>query len=134
MKGGYLIIDLQHKAIDTSTGTTYAGLYDKIEAVNGKAVFLQGVTIGSTEYNVGTFVTPIVSGDDFTWKAFGYKFTLDDDDKIVVAVDKASNVATSTATDVAGCVTSINAILTALKGAGIMVADSANEVKRSTKK
>jgi len=39
-------------------------------------------------------------------------------------VKQASNVAASEATDVAGCVTSINAILTALKTAGIMVADA----------
>ena len=39
-------------------------------------------------------------------------------------VKKAANVAASTAEDVAGCVTSINAILSALKTAGIMVADS----------
>ena len=36
----------------------------------------------------------------------------------------ASNVAACAATDVPGCVTSINAILTALKNAGIMNADS----------
>lgn len=35
-------------------------------------------------------------------------------------VKKAANVAACDATDAAGCVTSINAILTALKAAGIM--------------
>lgn len=37
---------------------------------------------------------------------------------------QAANVAASEAEDVAGCVTSINAILTALKAAGIMAADA----------
>lgn len=36
----------------------------------------------------------------------------------------AANVPASTATDVAGAVASINAILTALKAAGLMVADT----------
>jgi len=40
-----------------------------------------------------------------------------------IANHKAANVAASEATDVAGCVTSINAILTALKTAGLMEAD-----------
>jgi len=40
-----------------------------------------------------------------------------------IANHKAENVATCEATDVAGCVTSINAILTALKAGHLMEAD-----------
>lgn len=43
------------------------------------------------------------------------------------AARTAANVAASEATDVAGCVTSINAILTALKDAGLMSADPVEE-------
>ena len=41
----------------------------------------------------------------------------------IPTVPVADNVGQCTATDVAGCVTSINAILTALKEAGLMVED-----------
>lgn len=46
------------------------------------------------------------------------------DGATVTGLPQAANVPASEATDVAGCVTSINAILTALKAAGLMVADT----------
>ena len=46
------------------------------------------------------------------------------DGTISVSIPVAANVAASEASDVAGCVTSINAILTALKAAGLMEADA----------
>ena len=45
----------------------------------------------------------------------------------IPTVPVADNVGQSTATDVAGCVTSINAILSALKEAGLMEADEEEE-------
>lgn len=45
----------------------------------------------------------------------------------IPAVPVAENVAASEASDVAGCVTSINAILSSLKAAGLMAADAEAE-------
>jgi len=71
--------------------------------------------------------------DGITWLAADGTRVPDHHDQYVLpaassskigGVKLAANVAASEATDVAGCVTSINAILTALKAAGIMAADT----------
>ena len=54
---------------------------------------------------------------------FGGKVVFDDDAEIK-GLPAAANQAASTATDVAGLVTDFNALLTKLKAAGLMEADS----------
>jgi len=107
LKGGYKIIDLKGKSIDTDAedpSITVAGIYDAIEGNYGKALMLSGLVLDTTEY--ADFMTQaIVSSDDFvirfdvaivapivgTAGSVAYKqLTIDDDDKVTYAAVTAT--------------------------------------------
>lgn len=78
----------------------------------------EGTTVSGAEYVWG------LDGESNAWIKMGDDLSLY---AKLTDIPVATNVPNSEAEDVAGCVTSINAILTALKTAGIMEADTPPE-------
>lgn len=78
---GYKIIDLGGKALTAdATGITVPGVYDAIEE-SFKAILIDGLVIGSTEYKP-FYPEIVVSSDDFVFDIDGYHIAIDDDDVV----------------------------------------------------
>ena len=125
MTSGYVILDL---GAYTPTGlgrqvtTEQAAI---IEGNVGKPILLTGVTGQPTP----AYIVPTEGTDSFTFNAYGYEFTLTGLKLKAkeISVAKAENVpaiATPASATAESNATTINAILSALKTAGIMVADN----------
>lgn len=84
-KGGYQIIDFKNLSLTVGNETTVAGVYKVIEDNYNKRLVVSGIVIGSTKYDDVT-VQVAVSGTSFVFNAYGYLFTVADDDGITVAV------------------------------------------------
>lgn len=83
MKGGYQIIDFMDVNL-TATGVTIPGIYEEIEGTHRKAILVEGITIEKVEKR-NCFVDCEVSGDNFTFTAYGKTFTIGQDDKVTIA-------------------------------------------------
>ena len=123
MKNGYKVIDLELEEITSARGLYKEGIYEAIEGNLGKPLMLAGINVGGTEYPAAAFIQPYVVGDDFMFNAYGYNFDVTSSDFIQYASAKATNVPASNATTIAELKTTVNALLSALKSAGVMESD-----------
>lgn len=143
-KGGYKIINFSGmlKKVGVAESVNIPGIYEAIEDNYGKALLLAGLAVevseGSVvEYN-DVFANPIISSTSFVFNIPEYSLTItvESDDDVVVnslsptatatvagSVKQAANVPASTASS-SPTTAEFNALLTALKNAGIMVADA----------
>lgn len=82
LKGGYQIIDLQNKELESGVGMVYEGTYDKIEGTR-KAILISGLNVGGTEYH-DTFVELTVNGSNYEGTIYGKSITISDADVVTV--------------------------------------------------
>lgn len=84
IKGGYHILNLADNNITTEAAATISGIYNSIEGSYRKVVLLSGVTIDGVEKR-DCFVCPELSGDNYTFTAHGYTFTVTNADEVSIA-------------------------------------------------
>lgn len=82
MTGGYKIIDLGYTNFTTAKAVTVPGIYEKIKEAK-KAILIEHFLIG------GTWCRPIfpeitVSGNNFTFDAYGKTFTVTNADSVTI--------------------------------------------------
>lgn len=82
VKGGYQIIDLQNKQLESGTSMTFPGVYEKVEGTR-KAILISGLNVGGTEFH-DTFVELAASGTNFEGTIYGKTITIADDDSVTV--------------------------------------------------
>lgn len=124
MTSGYVILDL---GAYTPTGLGRQVTEEQAAIIKGnvgKPILLTGVTGQPTP----AYIVPIEGVDSFTFNAYGYEFTLKGVKLKASAIKapKAENVpaiATPASATAESNATTINAILSSLKTAGIMEAD-----------
>lgn len=83
-KGGYKIIDLKNKNLTTGAFTTIKGIYNSIEHSYQKPLILHGINIDGVEMN-DVAITPTVTGQDYTIRAYANTYTISADDKVTMA-------------------------------------------------
>ena len=120
-KGGYQIVDFKNVSLTPGDKTTIAGVYETIKGNYNKRLVVSGIVIGSTEYDDITVKTVVV-GTDFVFRAYGYKFDVASDDGVTVTSALVENIPASVEAT-APTTTEFNALLKALKDAGIMEPD-----------
>lgn len=81
-KGGYQIIDLQNKQLESGTGAVFKGVFEKIEGTR-KAILISGLNVGGTEYH-DTFVELTVNGSQYEGTIYGKTITISGDDTVTV--------------------------------------------------
>ena len=121
MTSGYVILDLggyTPTGLGRNVTTEQAAI---IKGNVGKPILLTGVTGQPTP----AYIVPTEGGDNFTFNAYGYEFTLIGLKLKAkeISATKAENVpaiATPASATAESNATTINAILTSLKTAGIM--------------
>lgn len=85
-KGGYVIIDFADNNLTTESATSIAGIYNAIEGSYRKAILISGITIDGTEKR-DCFVCPEITSNNFTFTAYGYTFTITNENTVsIVAV------------------------------------------------
>lgn len=84
-KGGYKIIDLQHKA----SGSTINGIYEAIESNLYKPILLENILLSGNEIT-NQYVEVSISGTDFILKNDTIKVTIDDDDVVTIALNEVT--------------------------------------------
>lgn len=82
LKGGYQIIDLQNKKLESGVGMVYEGVYDKIDGTR-KAILISGLNVGGTEYH-DTFVELTVNVSNYEGAIYGKSITISDADVVTV--------------------------------------------------
>lgn len=82
LKGGYQIIDLKNKELESGVGMVFDGIYDKIEGTR-KAILISGLNVGGTEYH-DTFVELAVNGSNYEGTIYGKTITISDVDVVTV--------------------------------------------------
>ena len=120
-KGGYQIVDFKNISLTAGDKTTVAGVYEAIKVNYNKRLVASGIVIGSTEYDDVT-ADAVVVGTDFVFRAYGYKFVVSSDDGVTVTSALVENIPASVEAT-APTTTEFNALLNALKDAGIMQPD-----------
>lgn len=83
MRGGYKLIDLQNKLLTTTSYATIEGIYETIENSYGKALMVTNINIDNVEKN-DIFVIVDLSGTSFTFSAYGYTFTISENNQITI--------------------------------------------------
>lgn len=81
VKGGYKIIDLKDKNLVTASQATIAGIYDRIENAYRKPLLLSGIHVNGVEYG-DCYICPTLSGSDFKFTAWGFTFTVNNNDQV----------------------------------------------------
>lgn len=85
VNASYKGISLGDNNITTEAGITVPGIYEEIEN-NRKAILLSDITVAGTELR-DIFVSPEVSGTNYTFVAHGYTWTVTNEDAVsIVAV------------------------------------------------
>lgn len=88
MIGGYQIIDLLGKELNSGVGMVFDGIYDAIEA-SRKPIMIEGLNIGGTEYKP-CFVEFIANGSNYETEILGKNdtimITVSDIDVVTVTV------------------------------------------------
>lgn len=120
-KGGYKIVDFENVSLIAGNKKTVAGVYEAIEGNYNKRLVVSGIVIGLTKYDDVT-VDAVVVGTDFVFRAYGYKFVVASDDGVTISSALVENIPAS-AEATAPTTAEFNALLKALKDAGIMQPD-----------
>lgn len=82
MLGGYKIINLQNKNITTQASIKIDGIYETVESTK-KPVLVENITINDFEKKP-LFVQVNEDGGNYVFEAYGYHFTIMDDDTIIL--------------------------------------------------
>ena len=84
VKGGYKIINLNDTEINTTNGTTIAGIYESIENNYRKPLMLSGIVIESVE-KPDTYIEVTSAENSFTFTAYGKTYTVTNNDLVKIA-------------------------------------------------
>lgn len=82
-KGGYKIIDLKDVNLVTDTKVKVNGVYNSIENSYRKPLLISGINLNGVEKN-DIFITPNISGENYTFQAYGFNFTVLSEDTIEI--------------------------------------------------
>lgn len=82
VKGGYQIINFNGVKFTKNTSMQLSNIYDKIEGTN-KAILLSGLNVDGVDYR-DVMCTPIVIGDSYVIKVFGFRIYISDIDIVSV--------------------------------------------------
>lgn len=85
VKGGYQIINFNGVELKKGTPKQISNIYDKIEGTD-KSILLSGLNVNGVDYR-DIFCESIVVGDGYVIKAFGFKISISDIDKVTVEDD-----------------------------------------------
>lgn len=81
-KGGYQIIDLEGRELESGVGMVYDDIYKKIEGTR-KAILISGLNVGGTEYH-DTFVELTANGSNYEGTIYGKSITISDINVVTV--------------------------------------------------
>lgn len=82
VKGGYQIINFSGVEFTKNTPMQLSNIYDKIEGTD-KAILLSGLNVNGIDYR-DVMCTPIVIGNSYVIKAFGFRIYISDIDIVTV--------------------------------------------------
>ena len=81
---GYQIISLNNTPFETGGATMMLeGIYDKIEANNGKPILLDGIVIDGVE-KPAVYAERNTNGSNFVFDVYGVRITITDTDAVSV--------------------------------------------------
>lgn len=84
IRGGYKVVDFKDVNLTVDEGSTISGIYEEVEGSYRKAILVSGVTINGVEYR-DTFVDVSHAENNYSFSAYGYTFTISNDEKVTIA-------------------------------------------------